>query len=91
MKHLFRTLALAAALATAVSFTADAKKKKDLVEAYPALAPYFSTPVAETVQPDENGVIRRWLLLESSWTAISGQILIRAGIKVISRFLQMVR
>ena len=64
MKHLFRTLALAAALATAVSFTADAKKKKDLVEAYPALAPYFSTPVAETVQPDENGFIRRWLLLE---------------------------
>jgi hypothetical protein len=64
MKHLFRTLALAAALAAAVSFTADAKKKKDLVEAYPALAPYFSTPTEEAIQPDDRGFIRRWLLLE---------------------------
>ncbi|MBQ6880499.1 MAG: acetylxylan esterase [Bacteroidales bacterium] len=65
MKHLFRTLILAAALVAAASFTADAKKKKaDLVETYPALAPYFSTPVEEAVQPDELGFIRRWLLLE---------------------------
>ena len=65
MKHLFRTLILVAALSVAASFTADAKKKKvDLVEKYPALAPYFSTPVEEAVQPDELGFIRRWLLLE---------------------------
>ena len=64
MKHLFRTLALAAIVAVASSFTADAKKKKDIVETYPALAPYFSVPVAEVAQPDGNGFIRRWLLLE---------------------------
>ena len=64
MKHLFRTLALAAIVAVASSFTADAKKKKDIVETYPALAPYFSVPVAEVAQPDDNGFIRRWLLLE---------------------------
>jgi hypothetical protein len=64
MKHLFRTLALAAIVAVASSFTADAKKKKDIVETYPALAPYFSVPVAEVAQPDGNGFICRWLLLE---------------------------
>ena len=65
MKHLFRTLILVAAITAAASFTADAKKKKvDLVEKYPALAPYFSTPVEEAIQPDELGFIRRWLLLE---------------------------
>lgn len=64
MKRLFRTLAIAGAVALAATFTADAKKKKDLVETYPALAPYFSTPEAEAVQPDANGFIRRWLLLE---------------------------
>ena len=65
MKQLFRTLILVAAITAAASFTADAKKKKvDLVEKYPALAPYFSTPVEEAIQPDELGFIRRWLLLE---------------------------
>ena len=64
MRHFFRTLACAAAVAVAASFTADAKKKKDLVQTYPALEAYFSTPVEEAVQPDENGFIRRWLLLE---------------------------
>lgn len=64
MKHLFRTLILVATLAVAASFSADAKKKVDLVEKYPALAPYFSTPTAEAVQPDELGFIRRWILLE---------------------------
>lgn len=65
MKHLIRTLILVAAISVAASFTADAKKKKvDLVEKYPALAPYFSTPVEEAIQPDELGFIRRWLLLE---------------------------
>ena len=64
MKHLFRTLAFAVIAAIATSFTADAKKKKDLVETCPALAPYFSTPVAEAVRPDDNGFIRRWILLE---------------------------
>lgn len=65
MKHLFRTLVLVAALAAAASFTADAKKKKTyLIEKYPALAPYFSTPAEAAVQPDELGFIRRWVLLE---------------------------
>ena len=65
MKHLFRTLILVAAISVAASLPADAKKKKvDLIEKYPALAPYFSTPVEEAIQPDELGFIRRWLLLE---------------------------
>ena len=65
MKLIFRTLILAATLAATVSFSADAKKKgEDLVEKYPALAPYFSTPTADVMQPDEQGFIRRWLLLE---------------------------
>ena len=64
MKHFFRTLAIAVAVAAAASFTADARKKKDLVQTYPALEAYFSTPVEDTVQPDDKGFIRRWLLLE---------------------------
>ena len=65
MKLIFRTLILAATLAAAVSLSADAKKKgEDLVEKYPALAPYFSTPIADVMQPDDQGFIRRWLLLE---------------------------
>ena len=65
MKHLFRTLILVATIAVAATFTADAKKKNtDLIEKYPALAPYFSTPVEEAIQPDDRGFIRRWLLLE---------------------------
>ena len=65
MKHLFRTLILVATIAVAASFSADAKKKTtDLIEKYPALAPYFSTPVEEAIQPDERGFIRRWLLLD---------------------------
>ena len=64
MKHLFRTLILVATIAAAASFSADAKKKVDLVEKYPALAPYFSTPTEEAIQPDDRGFIRRWLLLE---------------------------
>lgn len=64
MKHFFRTLAIAVAVAAAASFTADARKKKDLVQTCPALEAYFSTPVEDTVQPDDKGFIRRWLLLE---------------------------
>ena len=64
MKHLFRTLILVATVAAAATFSADAKKKVDLVEKYPALAPYFSTPTEEAIQPDDRGFIRRWLLLE---------------------------
>lgn len=64
MKHLLRPLTLVAGLAAVTAFSADAKKKKDLVETYPALAPYFSTPVEVAVQPDELGFIRRWVLLE---------------------------
>lgn len=49
----------------ALSSTSDARKKpKDLITMYPALAPYFSTPSVEAMQPDEKGFIRRWLLLE---------------------------
>ena len=49
----------------ALSLTADARKKpKELVNRYPPLAPYFSTPSADAMSPDENGFIRRWLLLE---------------------------
>ena len=48
-----------------LSSTSDARKKpKDLITMYPALAPYFSTPSAEAMQPDKKGFIRRWLLLE---------------------------
>ena len=64
MKHFFRTLAIAVAVAAAASFTADARKKKDLVQTYPALEAYFSTPVEDTGQPDDKGFIRRWLLRE---------------------------
>ena len=64
MKHLFRTLILVATVAAAATFSADAKKKVDLVEKYPALAPYFSTPTEEAIQPDDRGFIRRWILLE---------------------------
>lgn len=49
----------------ALSSTSDARKQpKDLIARYPALAPYFSNPSAEAMQPDEKGFIRRWLLLE---------------------------
>ena len=58
MKHLFRTLILVATIAVAASFSADAKKKTtDLIEKYPALAPYFSTPTEEAIQPDDRGFI----------------------------------
>ena len=36
----------------------------DLVERFPALSPYFSTPSSDAVHPDGSGFIRRWLLLE---------------------------
>lgn len=48
-----------------LSSTSDARKKpKDLIARYPVLAPYFSAPSSEAMQPDEKGFIRRWLLLE---------------------------
>lgn len=48
-----------------LSSISDARKKpKDLITMYPVLAPYFSTPSTEAMQPDEKGFIRRWLLLE---------------------------
>ena len=44
----------------ALSSTSDARKKpKDLITMYPALAPYFSTPSTEAMQPDEKGFIRK--------------------------------
>jgi hypothetical protein len=39
-------------------------EKMPLVEQYPALKPYFSTPVEAAVSPDELGFIRRWGLYE---------------------------
>ena len=63
MKYIVKIMALLACLTLA--FSADARKKKvDLIEKYPALAPYFTMPVEETVQPDELGFIRRWTLME---------------------------
>lgn len=63
IRHAFQILLLSLILAG--SFSADAKKRtKDLVEMYPALAPYFSTPSEDAISPDEQGFIRRWLLLE---------------------------
>ena len=54
-----------AVLLLSLSLVADARKKpQDLVARYPALEPYFSTPVTETMHPDEDGFIRRWLLLD---------------------------
>jgi hypothetical protein len=39
-------------------------EKMPLEEQYPALKPYFSTPVEAAVSPDELGFIRRWGLYE---------------------------
>ncbi len=64
MNKMFRSILLVSVLAAVVCFSADAGKKRDLIEKYPALAPYFSTPTENAVQPDEQGFIRRWLLLE---------------------------
>lgn len=52
-------------LLISASFQAGARKRTaDLVEKYPALAPYFTVPSADAIHPDEQGFIRRWLLLE---------------------------
>ncbi|MBE6216520.1 MAG: acetylxylan esterase [Bacteroidales bacterium] len=63
---------VATVLAAMLSFPASAGKKKDIVKTYPALAPYFSVPSGKTVSPDDQGFIRRWLLLEPidkpNWT-----------------------
>ncbi len=64
MRNILKAFLLTSALAVAVCSPAEAKKKTDLVEKYPALAPYFSTPTEEAIQPDELGFIRRWILLE---------------------------
>ncbi len=65
MKHLV-VLLIAAAVSAATCSVSDAgNKKTDLVARYPALDAYFSTPVVKTTaRPDDNGFIRRWLLLE---------------------------
>ncbi len=65
MRNLLSKLLLVAVLVAALCPQADAaKRKKDLIATYPALAPYFSTPVEAAVQPDGLGFIRRWVLLE---------------------------
>lgn len=44
---------------------ADAQKRAAAtVTANPSLAPYFSDPSGASLSPDDNGFIRRWLLLE---------------------------
>lgn len=63
MKQL-TTFLLAMTLIVMPFVHADAGKKKDIVEAYPALAPYFTVPSGKVMSPDELGFIRRWLLLE---------------------------
>ena len=63
MRYIVKIMVLLACLTLA--FSADARKKKvDLIEKYPVLAPYFSMPVEAAVQPDELGFIRRWTLME---------------------------
>ena len=63
MRYIVKIMVLLACLTLA--FSADARKKKvDLIEKYPALAPYFSMPVEAAVPPDELGFIRRWTLME---------------------------
>ena len=62
MKYIVKIMVLLACLT--LTFPADARKKVDLIEKYPALAPYFSMRVEEAVQPDELGFIRRWTLME---------------------------
>lgn len=64
MNTIIKRFILILALASSVSFTADARKKGNLIDKYPALEPYFSIPTAEAMQPDEQGFIRRWLLME---------------------------
>ncbi len=64
MRNRLIFILLTAVMSAAVYLPSEAKKKTDLVEKYPALAPYFSTPTEVAVQPDEFGFIRRWLLLE---------------------------
>ena len=86
----------------ALSSTSDARKKpKDLIARYPALAPYFSTPSAEAMQPDEKGFIRRWLLLEPVAhetrtntvfvDSYESNVLIPAGTRETSSFLKTAR
>ena len=61
----FAVLLIVAAISAATCSVADAgNKKRDLVKRYPALEAYFSTPAGKTAGPDDNGFIRRWLILE---------------------------
>lgn len=65
MKKYITALVAVAMVLASIPLSLDAKRKSaDLVEKYPALAPYFSTPTTESIRPDEQGFIRRWLLLE---------------------------
>ena len=65
MKKSVKFLVAAFALAASLCSTAEAaRKKRNLVETYPALEPYFEVPAAAAVRPDDLGFIRRWVLLE---------------------------
>ena len=64
MKSALRYFAITLAC-LAVSIGADAQKRNaSIVGANPGLKEYFSDPAGESLAPDENGFIRRWLLLE---------------------------
>lgn len=102
MKKYITALVAVAMVLASIPLSLDAKRKSaDLVEKYPALAPYFSTPSTESIRPDEQGFIRRWLLLEpiskpnrgiqSLWTATSERIWTQDGTRAISRCQKMDR
>jgi hypothetical protein len=65
MKRSLRYL-FTAALIALICLGAEARKKnaQGVVAGHPALAPYFSDPEGESLAPDSQGFIRRWLLLE---------------------------
>lgn len=65
MKKSVKFVVAAFVLAASLCSTAEAaRKKRNLVETYPALEPYFEVPAAAAVRPDDLGFIRRWVLLE---------------------------
>ena len=65
MRKLFR-IASASLAILLVCASAQARKKtpQKTVASNPALEAYFSDPEGDSLSPDENGFIKRWLLLE---------------------------
>lgn len=58
------SFAMAVLMAAMACIEAEGRKKEDLIGIYPALAPYFSVPSSRTMSPDDQGFVRRWLLLK---------------------------